>query len=119
MMNSIVCGEAFNLVRELPDNSVDFVLWDPDYGVGIDYNDGAISRNEAMLTVEKIMPELRRVCRSGQAVVFWSGSVERVAAFLSSGVGSIWPIHYMGIWYKPNGAGSTGNGMARRFEAWF
>ena len=117
--HGIYYGDARRAVRLLPDASIPFVLWDPDYGVGMDYGAGAIGRDEALAFVVDLLPELRRVSSTGQAVVFWSGSVERVSAFLASPINDIWPVHYMGIWYKPNGAAVSGNGFSRRFETWF
>lgn len=118
-MIDIVHGDSFELLKRYPDGYFDFVLWDPDYGVGIDYGPGCIDRSEAVDRVVKLLPEIRRVSKTGQAVMFWSGSIERVKAALLSEIDDLWPVHYMGIWYKPNGAGSSGNGLARRFETWF
>lgn len=118
-LNQIVCGDARLLTPQLSPHLVDFVLWDPDYGVGIDYGLGKIERDKALEFVVELLPWLRRACRSGQAVVFWSGSVERVNAFLSSPIHDIWPIHYMGIWHKTNNAPASGDGINRGFETWF
>jgi site-specific DNA-methyltransferase (adenine-specific) len=118
-MNNIICGDAFELIKQVPDKSVDLILWDPDYGVGVDYGNGKIARDYALEFVVEMLKVLKPKSKTGQAIVFWSGSNERVKAFYSSPIDSIWPIHYLGIWYKPNGAGSSGNGLARRFETWF
>lgn len=115
----ILTGDARELVKQAP--KVDFVLWDPDYGVGVDFEGGRgkMDRDEALELVVELLPDLLQRCRSKQAVVFWGGSVERVAAFLSSPVETIWPVHYMGIWHKPNGAPASGDGISRSFEVWF
>lgn len=33
--NKIICGDCIKIMREIPDNSVDLVLTDPPYGIGI------------------------------------------------------------------------------------
>lgn len=121
LLSQIITGDARELVRALPDRCVDFLLWDPDYGVEGAYSvDGRMNRLDALAFVEDLLPELRRVSRSGQAVVFWSGSLGGVRDFLDySKIDSIWPIHYMGIWHKTNSAPASGDGLSRGFEPWF
>lgn len=120
-LGQIITGDARELVKTLPDGCADFLLWDPDYGVEGAYAvEGRMGRADALAFVEEILPELRRVTRSGQAVVFWSGSFNRVRDFLDfSKIDSIWPIHYMGIWHKTNSAPASGDGLSRGFEPWF
>ena len=36
-INKVVHGDIFNVLKELPDNSVDMIYGDPDYNVGISY----------------------------------------------------------------------------------
>lgn len=113
-------GDAREWVKTLPDGCADVLLWDPDYGVEGAYTvDGRMGRVEALAFVEELLPELRRVTRSGQAVMFWSGSIGRVWDLLESKVDSIWPIHYLGIWHKTNSAPASGDGLSRGFEPWF
>lgn len=114
----------------LPDlGPVDVLMTDPDYGVGIDYKKerGRGARNKTLgtggingaraddLLVEAL--QLSDVKRN--ALVFWSGSWTRIEAFREAVAVSDWRIHHLGIWYKANGAGPSGNGLARRFEPWF
>ena len=118
-LNSIVMGDARELAKAIPDNSVDFVLWDPDYGVGMDYGPTSLSADQAIEDLLAILTEMKRASKTGQAVIFWSGSLGRIKILFKSGIEDIWPLYYFGIWYKPNSAGPTGNGLARRFETWF
>lgn len=41
-LNTITCGDCFELLRQLPDESVDLVVTDPPYG--IDFSRIAVSR---------------------------------------------------------------------------
>jgi len=99
--------------------SADLLLTDPDYGVGMRYGDKCLTAHEAdeLLRTTLTLGEPR--IASGHAVLFWSGSWGRIEAFRSVVASTGWSIRHLGIWYKPNGAGSSGNGLARRFETWF
>ncbi len=44
-LNTVLNGDVFDLLRRLPDNSVDVVYGDPDYNVGIKYNDKSYTRS--------------------------------------------------------------------------
>ena len=113
----------------LPYVEADVLISDPDYGVGVNFTKhgyvGDLSKNvgrqarpareaDVLLTA---MLRSARIRRNG--LVFWSGSWGRVQAFSKSVAAGGWRIHHLGIWYKANGAGPSGNGLARRFEPWF
>jgi DNA modification methylase len=108
----------------------DVLITDPDYGVGIDFRKrhgnihgvGAVGTNGTLrpAAADKLLAEmlgLATVTRNG--VVFWSGSWSRIEGLRASVKRAGWRVHHLGIWYKPNGAGPSGNGLARRFEPWF
>ena len=44
-VNKIICGDCLDIMRDMPDNSVDLVLTDPPYGIGIDGQKGCICKN--------------------------------------------------------------------------
>ncbi len=39
LVDRVYLGDVFDLMRQLPDKSVDMVYSDPDYNVGVRYND--------------------------------------------------------------------------------
>ncbi len=93
------------------------LVTDPDYGVGMQYADSermTAAEADNLLGTTLILAE--KIC-ADNGLMFWSGSWARVSALQQS----VWPWHikHLGIWYKPNGAGASGNGLARRFEPWF
>lgn len=111
----------------MADDSIDVVLTDPDYGVGINYEKSfenwsvSVKRKTIDELRDELIPfieEAKRVAKR-DIVVFWSGSVERIHDFLNIAEEGGFNVKYMGIWYKPNGAGPSGNGLSRRFEVWF
>ncbi len=44
-LNKVYNDDIFNVLKELPDNSVDMIFSDPDYNVGIKYNGTSYTRN--------------------------------------------------------------------------
>ena len=119
-------GDCHEILPTLDDNLVDVVIADPDYGVGINYNKRyenwsvSVPKKTSRDLTEDLIPfltECKRIAKR-DIVSFWSGSIGRIHDFLDIVEGKF-NVQYMGIWYKPNGAGPTGNGLSRRFEVWF
>ncbi len=116
------CREA------LPYVEADVLFSDPDYGVGVNFKvdfkgnlaenvgRGARPAKEADSLLAEVLSGIR-IRRNG--VLFWSGSWLRIMSLASIVEASPWRVHHLGIWYKANGAGPSGNGLARRFEPWF
>ncbi|MDD5724343.1 MAG: site-specific DNA-methyltransferase [Syntrophales bacterium] len=59
MLNTIICGDALEVMRGMPENSVDMVFTDPPYGHN-NNNGDLISRWEAALGVGEYMEEMNR-----------------------------------------------------------
>ena len=111
---TLYCADCREL---LPILEADLLLTDPDYGVGMDYGSPLLTPIEA----DGLLVETLRVARirTGHALLFWSGSWGRICAMDAITKTADWPVRHFGIWYKPNGAGASGNGLGRRFETWF
>lgn len=45
LIDRVFLGDVFDLLRQLPDKSVDMVYSDPDYNVGVKYNDRSYTRS--------------------------------------------------------------------------
>ena len=45
LIDTVYLGDVFDLMRQLPDQSVDMVFSDPDYNVGVRYNGKSYTRS--------------------------------------------------------------------------
>ncbi len=58
-INRIICGDALNLIKNLPDESIDLILTDPPYGI----EKKGIKNSKDLITFYKILPECHRVLK--------------------------------------------------------
>lgn len=59
-VNKIILGDALNLIKLIPDNSIDAVLTDPPYGL----NKNGVKSDADLSIFYKILPELHRVLKN-------------------------------------------------------
>ncbi len=68
-MNQIICGDALNLIKELPSDSIDLILTDPPYGIKKD----GIKNSSDLETFYSVLPECYRVLKgNGFFITFFS-----------------------------------------------
>jgi len=60
-LNKIICGDCLELMKELPDKSVDLVLTDFPYGVNFEYDIYADTENNLKELIKMAMPEILRI----------------------------------------------------------
>lgn len=87
--NRIICGDAAELLKEIPDGSVDLVITDPPYG--IHYKSGRAKvpkgyiKNDNLKDVRKIwrkvIPELIRTMKK-DSEIYWFSTLGRNPAFV-------------------------------------
>lgn len=106
----IYCGDCLEVMKHIPDNSVDLVLTDPPYNVGIDYGNGSDKQKEDKFVewFESIIKELTRILRDGGNFISIVGehNLPKKLEILSKHLTYNWII----VWYKPNAMqfGKTG-----------
>jgi DNA modification methylase len=69
--NKIICGDSYNILKNLPDNCVDLIFTSPPYNFGLDYesNDDAHYWNNYFNKLFKIFDECIRVLKYGGRIV--------------------------------------------------
>ena len=86
-------GDCLEVMKTIPDNSVDLVLTDPPYGVDFGYTSIEDSKENLRTLVNKCLPEFKRI---GKLVAIISG-VSNTELYL----GADWRM----AWVRPAGSG--------------
>lgn len=95
MINQIIHGDCFEVLRDIPDGSIDAVITDPPY-MTTDLNFDKTGF-DVDLFLKLLLPKLKS---DGQLAVF--GSIKLLAKF-----SSIYPIRWSGFWLKQAGGMRT------------
>lgn len=94
-LNKIYKGNCLELIKQMPDQSIDLCLTDAPYGIGEHYASFDDTKENLIKLVAELMPELQRVCK-------------RIA--ITCGVANMWyypkPTWVLN-WYCKAGAGSS------------
>ena len=78
-LNKIICGDCLEVMRELPDKSVDLVVTDPPYNINIAQWD-IIPNYEQW--IRELFSELKRISR--QQIIFFDYTYTRLFEELSN-----------------------------------
>jgi site-specific DNA-methyltransferase (adenine-specific) len=118
-INKIICGDSLELMKEIPSESIDFVITSPPY-------DDIRNYNGYKFEFEKIANELFRVMKKGGVVIWVVGdatidgsetgtSFKQALYFKEVG----FRLHDTMIYYKNNPMPQTGNRYHQHFEYMF
>ncbi|MEK7125085.1 MAG: site-specific DNA-methyltransferase [Patescibacteria group bacterium] len=101
-VNRIHTGDCLELMREIPDGSIDTVITDPPYGMGKDFSgNGSDGELLAMSILNSVMPGIARVLKpTGMAVIFMSTRL--IDRLIEYGKGADLKFERMMWLYKPN-----------------
>ena len=123
-MIDLRCGDCLELMKDIPDGSVDLVLTDPPYGTMKNFGKSEAAKEigykdcewDDVIPIDKMFAEISRVLRqNGKAIIF--GQEPFTSKLITSTIASI-PLSYRAIWLKD----SFGNkfmcnkAMVNRFE---
>lgn len=108
-LNTIIQGDCLDVMKTLPDKSIDLVLTDPPYGVNMNYDIYNDSEESWFDLMDKFIPEAIRV---GKMVIMPSCQIKRMGYFYTS---SKFPKpDWIMCWYK----GSVGSAGYTGFNDW-
>ena len=117
-------GDCLELMKEIPDGSVDLVLTDPPYGTIKGIEKSKASKDcgyracdwDEVIPTDKMFAELSRVLRpNGKAILF--AQEPYTSTLVKSAIPSL-PFLYRAIWYKNTAGNILGakSAMVNRFE---
>ena len=94
--NKIYQGDCLELMKEIPDKSIDLILTDPPYGVNLDYDVYEDTEENWYELMKKFIPEAKRCAKM---VIMPSCQIKRLKWIYDN-----FPPDWLICWYK----GSTG-----------
>ncbi len=101
MTYTLYHGDCLDILRTLPDASVDAVVTDPPYGMSKDYGNDSDKQKNALALVDGSMPEIARLLRpGGMAFVFGSSRLIHKTIVAGENAGLLY--HRLLWMYKPN-----------------
>lgn len=100
-------GDCLEILKGMPDKSVDLICTDPPYGIGFEYDKYQDTQENWVDLMAKSIPEWHRVCKG--PILFPSCSI-----FGRKWLWQNFPPKWTICWYK----GSPGHSAAIGFNAW-
>ena len=105
-INKTYCGDCLDLMREMPDKSVDLVLTDPPYGINLEYASYEDSEENWEKLFLSFMPEFLRISKMA---IFPSCRINKLKWIYEH-----YPPDWLICWYK----GSPGHCAFVGFNDW-
>jgi DNA modification methylase len=105
-LNEIICGDCLDVLKSMPDKSVDLVLTDPPYGVNLSYDTYEDTEDSWFKLMTGFIPEARRVAKM---VIMPSCQIKRLPWIYQN-----YPPDWLICWYK----GSSGSVGYVGFNDW-
>lgn len=118
-------GDALEWIRYIGDEAIDFVNFDPPWGIGIDSYDRAHKYGEweddadtGTQMSRSLLPELYRVLKPDTYMAIWFGiqHYERIYKELEEAGFKVNPVPY--IWFKTNKGGSQTDPTRHALNVW-
>lgn len=104
-MNEIICADCLDVLKSMPDKSIDLCLTDPPYGInlipprGITKSIAGDKNDEARALWAAVIPECYRVMKDDTAALFFSGWSE---SWVVDVLRSVFTVKDCIVWVKNN-----------------
>jgi len=105
-MIKLLHGDCIELMKTIPDKSIDLVLTDPPYGINLKYDQYEDSENNWYDLMNKVLPEIIRISKMA---ILPSCQIKRLEWIYKN-----YPPNWLMCWYK----GSTGHASYIGFNDW-
>lgn len=105
-LNAIYNNNCMDVLKEIPDKSIDLVLTDPPYGIGLKYDSYEDTDENWTSLISAVLPELMRV---GKMVIMPCCRIAKLPWIYTN-----FPPDWIMCWYK----GSTGHRSYIGFNDW-
>ncbi len=85
-INKIICGDALELIKGIPDSSIDIIITDPPYGI----EKRGIKNSESLETFYKILPECKRVLKQDRFFITFFSTKKLPQLFVNNPFEYFW-----------------------------
>ena len=73
-IDKVICGDCLEVMKLIPDKSIDLILADPPYGIGFNYNENFTDYNEPKKYghwLKKVIKQTSRILKDQKWAFFW------------------------------------------------
>jgi site-specific DNA-methyltransferase (adenine-specific) len=106
MLNEIICGDCLEVMKEIPDKSIDLILTDPPYGVNLEYESYEDTEENWENLFLSFIPQAKRIAKM---VIMPSCKINKLEFIYKNH-----PPDWLICWYK----GSPGTNGYIGFNDW-
>jgi len=96
--NKIICGDCLEVMKNIPDKSVDLVLTDPPFGIGKDFKNDSLSNIDLQYLLTEVGWELKRICKYNLLV---DTPKNKIPLFIRAF--NMWNYEYLIVLHETNG----------------
>jgi DNA modification methylase len=97
-INKVICGDCFEVMKDIPDKSIDLVLTDPPYGIGKDFENDNLSDIDLQHLLTDVAWELKRICKYNLLI---DTPKNKIPLFIRAF--NMWNYEYIVILHETNG----------------
>lgn len=98
---NLIQGDCLEVLKQLPNKSIDCVLTDPPYNIGKDIENDSLNRQEFNLFHTTYLRELKRITKEGKPILLFFNTGENLIDYMRL-VGNELTFKKYITWYKPN-----------------
>ena len=115
-INKIHQGDCIDLLKDIPDNSVDLIVTDPPYNLNKDFENDNLPEKEFIEFLSPIFDEMARVIKPKHSVIIFFDSGQKLPLFWKCLFKSHLKFQKGCNYYKPNDCSMPHNRILRKSE---
>lgn len=113
---NIIKGDCKEVLKTIPDKSVDLIITDPPYNVDKDFQNDNLDKIEFQIFHLSYLKELKRIIKPKKPILIFFNAGESLMDFMQV-AGQVLQFKKMLMWYKPNDCSMPLSSVLRTSEA--
>jgi DNA modification methylase len=118
-INKVTCGDCLELLKKLPDESVDLIITDPPYNLNKDFDNDNLTEKDFINFLTPIINEMVRVIKPKHSIIIFFDNGKQLPLFWKCLFKSKAHFQRACNFYKPNDCSMPHNRTLRTSEAFF